>query len=104
MQSTSCASPQAERFSPDEAHALSKQQVQSFFANGYVIVPQLFTLDEISHLKPLVKTLFEKAKDIAKQYVIAHNITLSTEFRCDYNNPDNIQSASILALSGPVLR
>jgi len=88
-----------EEFTKDYSHALSKEQIASFFENGYVIVKNLFTQDEVTKVKTLAEILFKKAVEIAEKHKVGNNIPINGQFRCDYNGQEGPKSASILAVN-----
>jgi len=77
---------------------LSTEQLNSFEKDGYLIVRNLFSIEEVSRINNCLTRALDKAKAIAEQTQIDENIVIGSAFRCAYEG-NNGNSASIKAIN-----
>lgn len=80
--------------------ALSEEQLASFFSEGYIIIKQLFTPEEVEIIKGHLECVYEGAKRIVEDEIARtkeEGRVLEKQFRCEYKGEGG-KSASILAV------
>lgn len=87
------------KFNYDVSGALSKDQVQAFFTQGYIVLKHLFTKEEVKIIAKHSEQMFTEAQGIAEKYKVENKTVVNTAFRCDYDGLSGPKSASILAIN-----